>query len=399
MSNKGNEVYFPIVDIYGNGKVAKAFVIKETSSIITNLPSKLSELKELGENFSVFFDSEFIGNSYMLAVAVGLCCDEIPENLAFTGKVDKSGKILPVDNIKEKEEICKKEGFRLVSPFNLSKANVNYVKEWLTKEVLDIPYYFTTAMENAQAEFENFIKYVNTDINALEVLYGIEKDLMLQKSTRLEGEIWLEVCKEFYRRMLKLQYGKKKRHIHIAGRMPASLSFAFGILFGSQTPFTFYHFQNQEYIPIEIKNVRFLKEQINPDEVKGFNSKPEGEGDELVVLIGGAFHTAWGAVKDFMKGEKYTYLLTNHEKGGNLTPEEMIEFARAVSSLIQKLRNERDFKRFHFFFSCPLPVAFMVGVSFGHYSPASIYNYEQEKNLYVEVLRTEDLRKIREGKL
>ena len=75
LSNRGNEVYFPIVDIYGNGKVAKAFVIKETSSIITNLPSKLSELKELGENFSVFFDSEFIGNSYMLAVAVGLCCD------------------------------------------------------------------------------------------------------------------------------------------------------------------------------------------------------------------------------------------------------------------------------------------------------------------------------------
>lgn len=399
LNNKSVEVFFPVLNSNKEGKIIKALVIKNTSSILTNLTSQISNLKEIGENFSVFFDNEFIGNSYMLSVSVGVCCDEIPQGLAFTGKVDENGKIYPVGNIKEKEEICKRKGFRLVSPFNLKEPSISYIRNWLTKKVIDIPYYFTTAGNNAEREFNKFLKYANADIGALDVFYGINKNLLIQYSARLEGDKWLEISKEFFKRMSELQYGEKIRYIHIAGRMPSSLSFTFGILFGSQTPFTFYHFQNQEYMPIEIENVRVLKEHINPENVNGFAYKYEEGGNELVILIGSASHTAGGAVKEFMKGDKYTYLLTNHQKRGNLTPEEMVEFARAVNSLIQMLRNDREFKRYHFFFSCPLPVAFMVGVAFGHFSPASIYNYEQDKSLYIEVLRTEELRKIREGKL
>ena len=396
LTNEATEVHFPVVG--ENEKVvAKALVIKGTSSIITNLPFKEKELRTFGDNFSVFFDKVFEGKSYMLAVGVGLHCEYIPKDLAFTGIVDSKGHIHPVDKVTEKREVCRKEGYRLVSPYDLKEKTLQYIEDWLSRESLDIPYYFTTSRENAQTEFKTFLKYVETDPKALELFYGIDADLTLQSTGRLEGEKWLEAVKEFQEKISKLQYGEKKRYFHLAGRMPSSLAFAFGILFGSQTPFTFYHFQNQEYIPIEIKNVRYLKERIDPNKVPGFHYKYIPGGDELVILVGGAFHAAGAAVREFLKGERYAYLLTEHERSGNLSPQDMVEFARGVSSAIQKIKEAREFKRYHFFFSCPLPVAFMVGVSFGHYASGSVYNYEQEKGMYSEVLRIEVLRRIKEG--
>ena len=395
--NESKEVFFPVVQQDGKRFLARALVIKGTPSLITNLPSKLQELRTFGENFSVFFDNFFEGKSYMLSVAVALNCNYIPKDLAFTGRVDSAGNIYPVDRIKEKREICEQNGFRLVSPYDLKNPHIRYIKEWLDRDILDVPYYFTTSRETAESEFNKFLTYVNTDIDALRIFYGLSKEQTLQSTGRLEADNWLEVSKEFYKKISKLLYGEKGRHIHIAGRMPSALAFAFGILFGSQTPFTFYHFQNQVYIPIEINNVRLLKERTDVNKVSGFVYNYIPGGEELVILVGGAFHSAGAAVRKFLSGERYTYLLTGHAKSGNLTPTDMVEFARAVSSLIQEKRDEREFKRYHFFFSCPLPVAFMVGVSFGHYSPASIYNYEQGENIYLEVLKTEDLRKIREG--
>ncbi|WP_461828895.1 SAVED domain-containing protein [Aquifex sp.] len=396
LTNEATEVHFPVVG-ESEKAVAKALIIKETPSLITNLPFKEEELRTFGENFSVFFDRVFEGKSYMLAVGVGLRCKYVPKDLAFTGIVDPKGHIHPVDKVAEKREVCRREGYRLVSPYDLKEKTLQYIVEWLSRESLDIPYYFTTSKETAQTEFKKLLKYVQTDPKALELFYGIGPDLTLQSTGRLEGEIWLKAVNGFHKKISKLLYGEKKRHFHLAGRMPASLSFAFGILFGSQTPFTFYHFQNQEYIPIAVTNVRNLKERIDPEGMEDFYHEYIPGGDELVILVGGAFHAAGTAVKEFMKGERYTYLLTEHKRSGNLSPQDMVEFARAVSSIIQKKRGNREFRRYHFFFSCPLPVAFMVGVSFGHYASGSIYNYEQEKGIYSEVLKIEDLRRIREG--
>ena len=397
LTKEAIEVHFPIVG-ENEKAVAKALIIKNTSSLITNLPSKENELRTFGDNFSVFFDRVFEGKSYMLAVGVGLRCRHVPKDLAFTGIVDPEGYIHPVDKVAEKREVCKRKGFRLVSPYDLEERTLLYIEDWLSKEVLDIPYYFTTSKETARTEFQKFLKYVRTDTKALELFYGINSDLTLQSLGRLEGKEWLNAVNEFYKKISKLQYGERKRYFHLGGRMPASLAFAFGILFGSQTPFTFYHFQNQEYMPVEVKNVRYLKERVEPDDIEGFHYEYIPGGDELVVLVGGGFHTAAAAVKEFLKGESYTYLLTSHQKSGNLSPEDMIEFARAVSSAIQKKKEAREFRRYHFFFSCPIAVAFMVGVSFGHYASGSIYNYEQKEGIYLEVLKIEDLRKIREGR-
>ena len=397
LTNECREVFFPVVNDKGDGRLVRALIIKDTSSLITNSPSRLDELRILGENFSLFFDSLFEGSSYMLAVGVGLRCDEIPEGLAFTGRIDSTGNVYPVGSIKEKRRICEREGFRLVSPYELREKNLNYLVDWLSKDTLDIPFYFTTFQESAESEFKKFLRYTKTDPEALRVFYGIDVRTFLQASGRLEGVRWFESAKEFYRRISTLQSGDKKRHIHLAGRMPSSLAFAFGILFGSQTPFTFYHFQNQEYIPVVVQNVRYLKERTDVGRIEGFIYKYIPKGDELVVLVGGAFHTAGAAVREFMGEGDYSFLLTGHERSGNLSPERMMEFSRAVSSLIQEKKDDREFKRYHFFFSCPVSVAFMLGVSFGHYAPASIYNYEQGEERYIQVLRTEELRRIREG--
>ncbi len=394
VKGEGTEVRFPVV-VEGRGYLRRALVVKGTSEIITNLPEKREELEELGGGFAVFFDGKFTGKSYTLAVAVGLRCKEIPEDLAFTGIVDRKGNVYPPENIGEKERVCKENDLRLVHPLKLKNPNVEYIETWLKKEVLDVPFYFTTSEETGDREFEMFLSFVDTDLSALEVFYGIDRELTLLKGTKLSGDLWLKVCGEFYKRVSKLQYGTPRRHIHIAGRMPSALAFGFGILFGSQTPFTFYHFQDGEYIPVKVERVRELKEVVR--EPKSIRYELVEGGEELAVAVGVAHHTAKSSVLEFMKGKEVDFLFVDHERRGNLSPEEMVNTAKETAGLIQLLREKKDFKRFHFFFSCPVPVAFMIGVAFGHYSPASIYNYEKERGSYEEVLRTEDLRDIREG--
>jgi hypothetical protein len=393
VKGEGVEVKFPVLE-EGGGRVGRVLVVKGTGEMATNLPEKRGELEILGRDFSAFFDCKFTGSSYMLAVAVGLRCDEVPKDLAFTGRVDRGGNVFPTEGERRKEEVCGREGLRLVSFSRLKEPTVDYIRDWITRNTLDVPYYFTTSGGTSASEWRKFLRYVSADPEALELFFGVRKDLLLHVSGRLEGDLWLKVTEDFYRRVSRLQNLERRVHLHIAGRMPASLSFSFGVIFGSQTPFTFYQLQDQEYTPLEVRSVRRLKEVVREPGVVEYEVK--GEGEEMVVVLDTAHHTAHRAVEDFM-GEGYTYLLITHPRKGNLSPEEMFEVSRETASLLQNLRGRRNFSRYHFFFSCPVAVAFMVGVAFGHYAPADIYNFNSEKGVYERVLRAEDLRRIRES--
>ncbi|MEN3039368.1 MAG: SAVED domain-containing protein, partial [Candidatus Kryptonium sp.] len=82
---------------------------------------------------------------------------------------------------------------------------------------------------------------------------------------------------------------------------------------------------------------------------------------------------------------------------GNLPVDDFLKVAQETASYLQDLRQRYSFERYHFFFSCPVPVAFMIGLAFGHYVDGSIYNYQRDGSSYEEVLDLRYLRKLREG--
>jgi len=385
-----------------NGKISRTILIKGLKKIITNLENLRHSLKVikdfLGKGFCAVFEDRFSGESFMLPVAISLYVERLPDNLIFTGKIDKKGNIYDVDEIERKAKIAQENGLKLIPPIYLD--NIREIKEWLDAETYEIPFYVTKTTQNYEGEFKNFVKSVKINefdkkLKLLKLFNDLEEKDLILITGRIEPkeEEWKRYATEFFKKIKRIEDKLEAREImHFAINGSAAFSLACGMLFGSQKPFYFYHYQNGVYHPLEVKNVRYLKERL-----KNYNHVDytyEYNSEKLAIIISMAFHEAEADAKVFAERENMSYLIVRHKKSGNIPIEHMVEVARETASLIQDIRRDKSFNEFHFFLSCPVSIAFMLGVSFGYYNPGFIYNYE--KPHYVKVLSIEELRKIRE---
>ncbi|MGC8966700.1 MAG: SAVED domain-containing protein [Caldimicrobium sp.] len=391
------------------GKISRALIIPETSKIITNLPRLRTSLKEIaefvGKPFAIFFEDAFSGKSFMLPVAVALQISKIPESLVFTGKLNKRGQIFEVSDIIFKREIVEKEGYRLVAPPRVN--NFSVIKTFLEKSTWSIPFYVTSS---GKEEFDKFLEDFKGEriiegmplFEGLEIFYGLSKDDFCIVTGQLaENSKWQEVVATFYKKINKIKNELPGNKIfHFAMRGPAALAFSLGVVFGHFDPFVFYHFQTIEgilrYHPIEVLTPRYLKERMR--EFKVLRPKFEEGGKNLAVILNFSHHEATSDVKKFMQervGEA-SFLVLETEYKGNLPISLFLEVAKESASYLQNLREKYSFESYYFFFSCPIPIAFMVGLAFGHYADGWIYNYEKEEAIYRPVLNFKVLRKIKE---
>jgi len=390
---------FPVVSSEGKGELVNAIVIKNLKEVITNLKQikrHLSPIKEfLNSGFAVFFDREFAGASFQLPTVLNLYVENLPEDALFTGAVDKKGNIKSVDGIEEKKKLAKELGLRLVEPYHFN--TVDEIKELLDAKIYKMPIYITKTQDRWEGEFKSFLKATGISehyLKKLEVLIGLETKPII--TGQLTGKVWEEVLREFWRRFKETEkklHSKEEWHIAING--PSALAFALGVLFGSQKPFVFYHYQNNSYYPIVVENVRQLKERNK--QLQKVRFKFEKRGKNLVVMLSFAHHDMESKVKEYISQrlENPSYLLIESESSGNISVEDMKDVAKECASLIQDIKKEQSFDEFHFFFSTPVPIAFMVGLAFGHYEEGWIYNYSGG---YEPVLSISFLRKLREGR-
>jgi len=203
---------------------------------------------------------------------------------------------------------------------------------------------------------------------------------------------WIEAVRQFYSTVKEID-----GHIHLALNGPSSLAFGCGVIFGSLKTFSFWHYQNGAYHEIRIDNVRALKQRLKQyNYVEPFYE----EGDKnLVVMLGLSYHEIRTAVKEYVMNklrlENSSYLeISLKDTTGNIPIELMPAVATEISSLLQDVKKHQSFDKFHFFFSCPVPIAFMVGVAFGLYDDFIVYNFS---GAYEPVICFEDLTKIKNG--
>ena len=388
------------------GKVIKALVIPGTSKIITNnehIKRHLSPIKKFTEkNFAVFFEEAFTGKSFMLPLAVALYVKNLPQNILFTGKIDSKGNIFEVDYVEEKYKIAQKEGLKLITPSQV--GHLRTIKAFLDKETWNLPFYITS--ENIE-EMELFLSFLSIEeiteeisfFEGLELFYEISKKNFCIVTGQLKNKNeWEKACREFYQttRDLKLKLpGEKKFHFGIRG--PAALAFALGVVWGSQDPFVIYHYQGAKYHPIEVENPRYLKERVQ--KIKNIKWSFEKKGENLVVLLRFSHHELFADAKAFAEKnlKNPSFLFIEHYASGNVPVEEFKKVVQETASLIQDIRKEHTFESFHFFFSCPVTIAFMLGVAFGHYTDGCLYNYQKEEQIYIPTIKFSTLREIREG--
>ena len=394
------EFLFPVVG--REEKLIRALAILNLKGVITNLKhlrKSMETIREfLKEGFALFFDEEFSGESYMLPAVISMTCDKVPEDVLFSGKIDKRGRIHEADGLSRKRSLARRLGYRLVEVSQIK--DVRSVQSWLNAEFYQVPFYITKSSGNYQVELDSFysslkIEDLNEKLHLLEVLNGIRREELTLSIGNLPGEqrVWEETLEKIYKRSKGLDEKLKGReYLHLAMNSPSSLALALGIVFGSQKPFTFYHYQDGRYYPIEVKNVRELKERLRT--YKEIEFRLEGEGKELAVLLSLSHHELVADVKEWTRGKDLTYLIVTHRRAGNLPPESLKDIAKEVASLLQELRGKRSFKIFHFFLSSPVALSFLLGVAFGHYNLGYIYNYQ--RGTYFKVLDLQFLRRLRE---
>jgi len=395
------EFMFPVVG--EEIKMVRGISIRGMENIITNLKhlnTSMEVLREfLREGFALFFDTCFSGESYMLPAVVSLYIDNPPEDAVFTGRIDAKGNIYEVDGIPAKRKLAKDSGLRLIEPAFID--NVKTLKDWYDASAYEIPFYITKTTMDYEGEVKNFyscmiLKDAERILELAEALSGISEKDLLMITGRLASatDDWEQKVSDFYGRLKKIEKALMGREIlHIGINGPASLAFALGAVFGSQKPFVIYHFQDGRYYPIEVRNVRSLKERVR--EYSSVEYSMEGKGRELAVVLALAHHDPVASVKEFMKGRDVTLLVIKHKVSGNIPVEDMFEVAKESSSLIQDMRGERDYERFHFFLSSPVPVAFMLGVAFGYYGSGYVYQHYGQQG-YAEAVSLDAIRRIRE---
>jgi len=391
-------------------KTCKALVIPETSKIITNLSHIRNHLltlkKLLGKGFAVFFEEFFIGKSFMLSLSVALEIEKIPEDLKFTGGLNTKGDILEVDYIREKLEYAKEHNLRLITPFQV--RHFSTIKAYLEKYDWDIPFYITNA---GKEEFLTFLKAYQGEktiaefdiLKGLELFYGLSEETFYIITGQLTSKKdWEKVCENFYKKLYQIKNrlpGIKTFHLGIRGAV--ALGFALGVVFSHFDPFVFYHYQTiggvTKYYPIIVDEPRFLKGRAK--EYKYLKPKFEKQGEDLVVVLNFSHHEPTADVKKYVASflKDSSFLILETELKGNLPIKIFHEVAKESASFIQNIREEYSFNNYHFFFSCPVAIAFMVGLAFGHYVDGWIYNYQKEEGMYQPVLDFKFLRKIRES--
>jgi hypothetical protein len=389
--------------------LVKALVIPETSKVITNLEHlkrKLSIIKKLvNQNFAVFFESSFGGDSFMLPLAVTLSIKKIPDDLRFTGKLNSKGDILDVDFIQEKVSFAQSNNLRLITPLQVKKFDT--IKKYLEKEVWDVPFYVTSS---GKEEVHSFLEVYKGEkefaefpiLKGVELFYGLsEEDFYMITGQLQKQEDWERVSQEFYYKIYKIRHflpGVKT--FHLGFRTASALSFALGVLFSHFDPFVVYHYQVLDgvatYHPIEVLTPRTLKERIS--EFKLINPIFEDKGEDLVVILNFSHHELTADVKAYVASflKDPSFVILESEYKGNLPVELFHQVAKESASFLQNIREKKSFKSYHFFFSCPVVIAFMIGIAFGHYVDGFMYNFQKGTALYEPVLSFKFLRKIRE---
>ena len=412
LENEIIEVTVPVVDTnIRKGQVSKVYIIKGASRIWTNLGEYQSVLESkikplIGKDFITLFEEKFEGYSFLLPLAVALIKPELLERFCFSGNLEADGKLIPVSGVKEKKEACRTLGKTLITSNDFE--NLNQLLDYLEEKPKPIPLFIATKNRPEEVLKKNFqlmkanIKNPPKEEFEERILNSSPyKDLGLLE----RPDDWKKALSTFEEWVKKIDATFEDASLHIALDGPAPLAFAYGIMHGAHKNAVFYHFQGGRYLPlvkIDEKNSRALKVFVeNPKlvEAKFFPCKEENKTKTLAVVLDMASHPIAPKVFQFLEEEtiKADKLVLNHrEKGGINTERLWTEDIAETFSLIRKYYSEKPYEEILFFFGTPVAFAFGLGAAFGHYAKGAIYSfYRDRKPPYAEVLRLEEIKKIR----
>ncbi|WP_297889894.1 SAVED domain-containing protein [Sulfurihydrogenibium sp.] len=392
LKNQGFEVYFPVYDLeLKDSYIAKAFIVENTQKTFSfNYFLNLESVKKAtGKEFFVVFDKIFKGNSFQLAITAGLIANDktILKNLAFTGEVTSSGKVLPVNHIPEKEKAVLEKGFTLITPEDIE--SIEQLDFWLNSP--DIPVILLNRNNKndiiqSLQQVEETIKqdYPYFNINNLQKFYNInQNDLTLiteniDFSDKKQIQNILDEVEEKFRKLFTIKSAVLYISISIS-----SLGFFIGALLGSRKRVVILHYINNKYLKaIDAReNIRVIKQIKNQYEI--LQVKECNPDEETAVILHIASHNpvekSLRYIEKNIPNAKTCIAQTIYN--GNIPTEEFLPLHQELYNFI----NTTIRKKLHIFHSMPTPLALSLGMAIGHFWDINIYHFDNQKSEYVKI--------------
>ncbi len=417
LDNEITKAYFPIVGKKGS-KLSTLYVIRLNNRFLksfkNNIQNTLTITKNLThKNFFVFFEDDFSGNSFMLALVASLISKNpyTLENYSFSGVLDTAGNILDVEFIKEKEIISKENRKKLIHKDITS--NLKELLYILNDTKIDLPFCIATKPSTTQntpkeAAFYNLKTMVriiedrfNVKIKSIKKLYGLDDEdfVFYTDKNFIDDKSWKHSILDAHKKIKKLKskIDDKISVLHLSFLSPSTFSFCIGALLGCKEPFVAYHYSAGKYyavIDYRNKNPRNLKEiPKNTKHIRCAYSSQSSKTLAMVFYL--ASHNPIGDVKHFLDKHYLEYDIMQCElnsKQGDIPLKNWSTYVREMYKHYNDTKNYKMSKRL-FFFSAPVPLAFGFGVCVETFENADIFNLDFEKEeKYVKILNLTELR-------
>ncbi|MEN3042717.1 MAG: SAVED domain-containing protein [Fervidobacterium sp.] len=413
LESKYVEFDFPVVfanssvDQNNAGSLVRGLVVF-TRKLFTNMPEKKDAIENVmrlsGKSFSVIFDSDFVGNSFVLSLYIAVSLEKFFDDLTFTGELTIDKKILPADKLDTKEKISRLFNKKLISHFDLSTGDVSEILELLSSKRLRVPVLLSyTDKRNDPAilpkSYEKLLSATSSihSRNLFEKLLG--ERLLYQKNYIKPGEFVREIISA-NTLLHKILARNWIPHIAIDG--PASFAFGLGVCFGIHNPVVVYQFQsgNYYYCTLDLSdNPRKIRSQkVSIDNLTKIYFREIAEldkGEDIIFVIHLSTMDPTPDVINFARESKISSkgILISHKSAGNIDIGNWLDEVTEIYSVIDYVRTKFRFKKAHFFLNMPVSIAFGIGMALGHFIQGVVYSYNADdpEAKYYEAFKFIDL--------
>ncbi|MFN3978330.1 SAVED domain-containing protein [Sulfurihydrogenibium azorense] len=385
------EVYFPVyLPDEEEAHLYKALIVEGTSKTFTfNKFVDLQTIKAAAnKDFFVIFSNYFTGDSYQFSIVAGLIAKDknILKNLAFTGKVSSSGKILPVNHVNEKEKITKANEKNLITPDDIS--TLEELEFWLNSSQIPVILINRNTDNNIKESLNQIETLIKQDcpyftIKNLIKFYNLsEEDLyIITPSIDFSNrEELLNILKQFEERLEKL-FSVRNSILYISLSV-ASLGFLVGSLIGARKKVVILHYQGEYRKAIDMsKDPRVIKENVKEYSI----IQPEScnTDQEIALILNIASHNPVNFAKSYIEKNlphvKSTCVI-NTIYGGNIPLEEFLTISRELYTYINTIKD-----KIHLFYSIPVPISISLGMAIAHFKDITLYHYDSKNTTYIKI--------------
>ena len=352
--------------------------------------------------FAMFDGYDFKGSSFMLAVCAALIASNqsVLDKFIFSGVIDIKGNILEVEQLDTKKAYTNEKVFISYKEIR----NLFELDKLLNSDRMDFPFFVALKKSKKSDSVRGSSFDGLTDIKKqnsfaqIKALGMKDEDFVYHAKDMLPDSDWSDMLLTAYKRIIKIKSKINKLGkipvLHLAILGPATFAFGLGALLGAKDPFIFYQYFSGEYksvLDFSEKNIRLLKQVEDKFERVVCRTEIKNK-KELAMVYYLASHNPSGDVRSFLKEPDF-FVCTAKNNQGFLDSGDWSDYVKEMYSAYNKTKDGSYIKR-HFFFSCPLALAFGLGAAIELFENGDVYNLVMQGNSYVRVFNLKSLNKI-----